>query len=264
MFVSGAVARHVDAVDEGRGAPADRVGISALGALAALIGDLAHCETAAAQRDWLGDYARRHGFRGGRYFHLGHFNPGWRSRPLRFLSTYDDRAELWIDDRVAVGNILLGFLPFAWSIGDGATQSAAQRDWYGAHGLRDLPAGVTVPVQDHASGPACLILFGSTEQDAVQFVDTQAPALTMTALAFHLLARATLGSLNTQAPLLTDREIACLRLAAMGETLADTAARLGVSVRTVELYVARANRKLNATNKIQAVAIAVAAGLIRI
>jgi DNA-binding CsgD family transcriptional regulator len=267
MFASSAFARHVSPVANDPSTPADRVGLTAAASLSSLVGELSQCATPAALRQWLVEYARQRGFQGARYLHLGHLHLGQRGQHwklLRFLSTHEDRADLWLTDKAGVEAMLVTFLPFAWSNGDGEGFTAAQREWYVSQQLLDWPAGVTAPVQDHPAGPACLILFGGIEQDAVHLIDTQMPSLAVQALAFHLLAKAILPASNALGPALSDREIACLRLAALGDTLADAAAKLGVSVRTVELHVARASKKLSAANKIHAVAIAVGAGLIQV
>lgn len=267
MFSSGAFAGHVSPVAQDGGSPADRAGLTGNTALAALTGGLTACQSADALRAWLSHYAHRHAFRGGSYFHLGHFHAGqrpssWKLR--RYLSTHDDAADLWITDAAQAGTLLVAFLPFAWSAGEGADLSAPQRTLLGAQQLDAVAGGVTIPVQDHAAGPACLVLFGGAEQDAVRLVDAEAPSLAVAALAFHLLARTILPPSNALEPALSDREIACLRLAASGESLTETAGRLGVSVRTVELHVGRASRKLSAVNKIHAVALAASAGLIQV
>ncbi|MGI9375264.1 MAG: response regulator transcription factor, partial [Tsuneonella suprasediminis] len=61
---------------------------------------------------------------------------------------------------------------------------------------------------------------------------------------------------------LSDREISCLRHAATGATLVEGASSLGISKRTIELHLARVTQKLGAANRINAVAIAIGAGLI--
>ncbi|WP_213979239.1 LuxR C-terminal-related transcriptional regulator [Sphingomonas sp. dw_22] len=267
MFASGAFSRHVSPDARGDATPAERAGLMAAGSLAALVGDLSACDTAEMLREWLLRFAHGHGFLGGRYLHLGHFHSGQRAphwKLLRFLSTHDDRADLWVTEEIGAGTMLFTFLPFAWSNGDGEGLTPAQREWYAVTTLTELPAGVTVPVQDHAAGPACLILFGGSEQDALDLIELETPSLAVTALAFHLLAKLIVPGSNALGPALSDREIACLRLAALGDTLADTAAQLGVSVRTVELHVGRASKKLNAANKVHAVAIAIGAGLIQV
>jgi DNA-binding CsgD family transcriptional regulator len=63
-------------------------------------------------------------------------------------------------------------------------------------------------------------------------------------------------------PAMTRREIECLRLTANGHTSEEIAARLGLSVHTTTQYVANFSQKLNAMNKVHAVAKAMRLGLI--
>lgn len=267
MLSSGAFTHHVSADIHTETTLARRAGVPSTGAVADLVGKLGGCETPDALRAWLGAFARKHAFRGGRYVHFGHVHPGQRPnswKPLRFLSTHDDRSDLWLTRDADTRSVLVTFLPFAWSLRESGSATDGQRDWMTAHGLERLPAGITVPVQDHVSGPAYLILFGGSEADAVNVVEAGAPSLIVTALAFHLLAKVLIPTSNAFGGILSDREIACLRLAASGETLAKTADTLGVSIRTVELHVGRATKKLGALNKVHAVAVAVGAGLLQV
>lgn len=250
-------------------APLARSGVEDRGfaAIAPLVGDLVDRDTPSDLRAWLSEHARQHGFLGARYLHLGHFPalPHIRdARLVRFLSTHEDHADLWMPAGAAGQALLVTFLPFAWSTRSGEGLTSVQRRWIAAQQLQDMPGGITVPVQDHPAGPACVILFGGSEAHAAERVATQTPTLALQALCFHLVAKAVLPAGAIRGEALSDREIACLRLAAMGDTLAEAAEQLGISVRTVEMHVARASRKLNANNKIHAVALAVGAGLIQI
>jgi len=67
----------------------------------------------------------------------------------------------------------------------------------------------------------------------------------------------------SRSPDLTPRELDCLSCAARGLTYGETAAELGVSVRTVEHYLTIARRKLGAVCTTQAVGIASQRGLLR-
>lgn len=62
---------------------------------------------------------------------------------------------------------------------------------------------------------------------------------------------------------LTLRQLECLRLAAKGLTSTQIATTLGISARTVNQYFAEACVRLGVRNRIQAVAKAVALGLLR-
>lgn len=61
---------------------------------------------------------------------------------------------------------------------------------------------------------------------------------------------------------LTPREIECLRWASAGKTSYETAIIIGRSVETVRLHLKNAIRKLDASNRVQAVATAAQMGLI--
>jgi LuxR family transcriptional regulator len=61
---------------------------------------------------------------------------------------------------------------------------------------------------------------------------------------------------------LTERELACLRLAADGGTSGEISAATGVAERTVNFHMANAIDKLGATNKTHAVALALRLGVL--
>lgn len=63
-------------------------------------------------------------------------------------------------------------------------------------------------------------------------------------------------------PLLSPRQLDCLRLAARGKTSLQIAHALGISPRTVDEYIADACRRLGVRNRTQAVAKATALGLL--
>jgi DNA-binding CsgD family transcriptional regulator len=65
-----------------------------------------------------------------------------------------------------------------------------------------------------------------------------------------------------RAPAMSKREIECLRLTANGLTSDEIAAELGLSVHTANQYLTSSAQKLNAVNRIHAVAKALRAGLI--
>lgn len=61
---------------------------------------------------------------------------------------------------------------------------------------------------------------------------------------------------------LTAREIECIRLAAQGLTISETARQIQVAERTVEFHLGNAMRKLGAANKLRAVVVALRLKLI--
>lgn len=126
-----------------------------------------------------------------------------------------------------------------------------------------MPFAILVPVRDAGAGAACLCLSCADAAAAAWSLGGGYGALLDAARRLHAACRALPVQGGRGDQLLTDREAACLRLAAAGETLSATAMALGVAPRTVEAHLARATRKLRAANKINAVAIAVAGGLLR-
>lgn len=63
-------------------------------------------------------------------------------------------------------------------------------------------------------------------------------------------------------PAISKRELQCLKLSANGLTSEEIAKRVGLSVHTANQYLASATQKLNAVNRVHAVAKALRAGLI--
>lgn len=231
---------------------------------------IATCRTAADLRAWLLAFGRAHGFYGARYVHLGHVGWGDESGanhlPVRFLSTsylaaHED--EHWLGSDPAIAQVRAGFAPFVWTTRGADALGAAQRAWVEDQRVRGVGAGVAIPVQDCAGGPAYISLFGIDESGAARLVDERAPELAFTAAQFHALAK----SLVPAAPWviartkLSAREIECLRLAALGRTVDESSALLGIASRTVEFHIGNALAKLGAPTKLRAVVIALAAGL---
>ncbi len=64
------------------------------------------------------------------------------------------------------------------------------------------------------------------------------------------------------APSMSRREVECLRLTAHGHTSEEIATRLGLSVHTTTQYIANSSQKLNAVNRVHAVAKAMRLGII--
>lgn len=78
---------------------------------------------------------------------------------------------------------------------------------------------------------------------------------------FGIIARLRPAS-TARRPNISKREMECLRLTANGFTSEEIAERLGLSVHTANQYLASTARKLDATNRIHAVAKAIRLGLI--
>lgn len=69
-------------------------------------------------------------------------------------------------------------------------------------------------------------------------------------------------SKHTRHPILSPRQLDCLRLAAQGKSSPEIAVLLGMSRRTVDQRIAEACERLQVRNRVQAVAEAMKLGLI--
>lgn len=227
------------------------------------------CLTSADLRAWLLKFGRGLGFYGGRYTQLD--RPRWGVgerdpvQPIRFLSTSsqaDREDEQWICADPSIGRIRSAFMPFAWSTKSGEIVTAAQRAWLDGERARGVDAGLTIPVQDSDGCPAYLSLFGVDEAAVLRLIHERAPELAFAGAQFHAVARSlvSLAHWVGHAPKLSNREIECLRLAALGQNVNDSGQTLGISGRTVEFHLRNALDKLGASNKIRAVVLAFGGG----
>lgn len=227
------------------------------------------CRTPADLRTWLLKFARGLGFYGGRYTQLD--RPCWgvgegdAAQPIRYLSTSsqaDREDEQWIRADPSIGRIRSAFMPFAWSTKSGETVTVAQRAWLDGERARGVDAGLTIPVQDSDGCPAYLSLFGVDEAAVLRLIDDRAPELAFAGAQFHAVARSlvSLAHWVGHAPKLSNREVECLRLAALGQNVNDSGQTLGISGRTVEFHLRNALDKLGASNKIRAVVLAFGGG----
>lgn len=231
------------------------------------MGPIEDCASAADLEDWLEQFAWEMGFDGGRYLHIGHrpHGAGAAERlPLRFLSTVEKGKDAWRAGDPALTQIAHSFDPFVWSARDDLSLPDLQRAWLSIERLRGVDAGIVIPIQDYLSGPAYISLFSRPACEAAGAIELRRHQMVALAIAFHARAKQLIPARSGRSGLLSDREMSCLRHAASGATLVETAAALGIAARTVELHFARATRKLGAANRINAVAIAIGAGLIHV
>ncbi len=223
-------------------------------------------------RGLLLEIARRHGFEGAVYMHLGHGlgalrDPTAPIRPHRLAATsafdeaqYLRRNYLGFDPLAVLA--CERYEPFAWRLADLESERAERQRFISILAGWGMRSGVIAPVHDYRQGPALLNLF--TSEPAPPMDELDMGRLLLAALRVHAVAKDLLGALGGGEALLTPREMAVLRLAALGCTEQDAAADLGLSRRGVQFHMARACEKLAAPNRIAAVARAISAGLIRL
>ena len=118
--------------------------------------------------------------------------------------------------------------------------------------------GLAFPVPLGAMGNGYLVLCGvEAELDADSCIDLHRKSISLMREALKL----DFGSVAT-AEALSDREIECLQLVGDGLKSEAIGERLGLSVHTVNAYLGSATTKLDAVNRIQAIAKAIRLGLI--
>lgn len=264
MFTTGAIQHQIDG---GYHVSVTPTWLKLLPGMASVEGSESEGDTPESLRVWLDRFARDFGFVGARYVHLGHRYSGRNKSdrvPVRFLTTLGEKSDPWRIGDPVTNSILGSFVPFIWSARDNLELTDLERSWLSVERIRGVRAGITIPVQDYLAGPAYISLLG--ESDEVLEATLQAHVSTLISLGifFHCRAKATLRPAGGPKGALSERELSCLRHAATGANVAMTAAALKLASRTVELYISDAAAKLHAENKVNAVAIAISAGLIQL
>ncbi|MFC3643298.1 response regulator transcription factor [Aquibium oceanicum] len=118
--------------------------------------------------------------------------------------------------------------------------------------------GLALPVFADGGSQGFVVLAGAEiAVDDAMLCDLHIRALTL----FGTVARMLLVQTG-EVPAMSAREIQCLRLTAEGKTSEEIARRLGLSVHTANQYLSATSQKLNAVNRMHAVAKALRLGLI--
>jgi LuxR family transcriptional regulator len=188
-----------------------------------------------------------------RFVMTNNFPRAWQRRYLR-------RGYHALDPTVEYANT--GVEPMTWS-----------RELFAAEALQDLSRdagaigfnhGWTQPLHDARGRFGMLTLArGDAAIDAAE-LQLKLPMMQWLAQVVHdrLFAEFMAWQRNESIGRLTERELACLRLAADGGTSGEISAATGVAERTVNFHMANAIDKLGATNKTHAVALALRLGVL--
>jgi len=121
-----------------------------------------------------------------------------------------------------------------------------------------MPAALALPLVDECGHAGIVVLWG--EDIALSMpalADLQARCLSLFARVARLQPEA-----PRVAPPVSPRELECLKLTANGQTSEEIAVTLGLSVHTANQYLTNSTHKLNAMNRMHAVAKALRLGLI--
>lgn len=127
-----------------------------------------------------------------------------------------------------------------------------------------LAGGITVPVCDQNGGRSLFSIATETApKKSSRHQAANAGMVLLTSLYLHEAVQRHVNSVDLAAlPQLTTREKDCLQWAANGKTSWEIANILSISERTVIFHITNATKKLNATNRRQAVARAISLRLI--
>ena len=201
--------------------------------------------------------ARDWGFQGAVYAQIGHAIPS-ASRPglapLRFVaSTANARAWYLNEDGVGIEDLAVlareGGLPWTWTTAEAARLAPPQAEFYAGLRRRAVVSGLCIPIADYLAGYAYVSVYSAYERSPEDsLAQDQIAGVSFAAQKFHGCAKAALppqGRPNGKGSL-TPREIACLRLGAMGHTVAESADALNVTPRTVEFHLKNAADKFGA------------------
>ncbi|WP_020649669.1 helix-turn-helix transcriptional regulator [Solimonas variicoloris] len=179
--------------------------------------------------------------------------------PLEWLNQYREREYFRVDP---VARELFGAgRPLLWhelrkrNVVDGAKQFYADARDFGLN--EGFSFGARFSQSSSASFFTCIC-------DEREMVRHRRHAVMIEFLTPHLheaLAKVHLGLLK-EAPVLSDREREALNWAKFGKTDWEISLQMGIGARTVKFHLENAMRKLQANNRVQAMAIALSQGLI--
>lgn len=187
-------------------------------------------------------------------FYSATYTPDW-------CKHYEHSAYVDVDPVVRLG--LTGLLPIDWGAFD--YSKAVVRQIFGE--ARDFGLGrqgLTIPIRGR--GPEVALFSINSDLPDKEWADLKKQSmrdLQLLAHYFHqMVIRVEGGQIPHYEALLSPREKECLQWAANGKTIWETSQILAVSERAVRLYLDIARHKLECLNKTQAVAKAVALGIV--
>jgi DNA-binding CsgD family transcriptional regulator len=184
-----------------------------------------------------------------------------------WVQIYDQRAYVEVDPRVHA--VLERPLPVIWDQGTFRGKSAATDQFLDAAMSYGIASGVAIPVRDiRGHGSMTALSSASRAYDAARLalVNRNLGEMVLFAQCLHEIFSAAILQRGI-APIsrgasLSSRERECLTLASRGLTSDDIAGRLEITPRTVEFHFAGIRSKLAASNRQEAIAKAMSAGLI--
>ena len=176
---------------------------------------------------------------------------GW---PDEWSNRY--REHNYVHDDPVIRQVRLANKPFMWSEAPLSENEAAAKRVMNEGAEFGLVEGFAVPIYT-THGFQAIVTFGA---NALVLDKSEQAALHLIAIYAHQAIRSLLpnsdksGGFWKLGKQLSFREIECIKWTAAGKTAYEISVITGLSDRTVEHYIASSMRKLNATNRAQAVA----------
>lgn len=181
---------------------------------------------------------------------------GW---PVDWLQRYIERDYVFVDP--VIRRIQSNLSPFDWADAEPDPEHEEEARRVMAEGREfGLGAGFAVPLIT-LEGDIAAVSLGGERMEIPPKAEGMISLISTYAMgrAIQLRAKATP---KPKEPL-TSREIECIRWAAAGKSEWEIGAILGISEHTAERHLLNAKNKLRAVNRVQAVAEAIRAGIIR-
>jgi len=192
----------------------------------------------------------------------------WTTEPWERMAEYDQKAYIEVDPRITT--TLDRSMPFVWDSAEFAHREEL-RLFFADAARYGVCSGVSISTHDPTFARVGFAFNSSISLvDAARRhkIDAMLGDLMLFAAGFHDLFVANYYDPNNLGPMsgvpLSPREKTCLVLAARGIVSEDIGTKLGISERTVRFHFANIVSKLGASNRTEAVTIAISKGLIRV
>lgn len=187
--------------------------------------------------------------------------------PMEWVKIYDERSYLEVDPRIQFG--LECALPYVWDQASARGRSPATDDFLNMASTFGISSGISISLRDsHARAgiTALSSAVATIDSHRRSQIEQSIPDVLALGHYFHELVISEI--LNKRIPPtahgapLSRRERQCLSLAANGMTSIDIGFKLGISERTANFHFTNIISKLGVLNRKEAVAKAVARGII--
>lgn len=190
----------------------------------------------------------------------------WTNMPLEWVHRYDERSYFEVDPRIS--ETIHAATPLLW---DRHTfpESRRRREFFDDAARHGLRSGIAVGLRDPSRAQSAFYLSSGRPRIDEAFraqCEERQGEIVLLAHFVHAMLTASVVDRGLPAPIegapLSPRETECLQLAAKGLTSGHIADALGIGERTVHFHFGNLLAKLGANNRQQAIARAVAAGIV--